>query len=674
MEYVLTLSKIKGDSMKDMVENVWNGLESFSSNNFTTFKLFENIHNDIGVANVTIKDLKQNDFKEEWKYVSQLLELLTKMIYGVYPDGPVGFDWSTNRIGSFLVKGFNFLVFDGCMDKKKSLMEKTFAVSKEEMINLLDVVYLYSIVDYRELIDNSTVQSIGMDTSFHVCFENVASSRNISMKEPKIFYDHVGETENVGILQESPCLQEKIPISCQTYCQWHKKVIENWNGRDFINTLRYGIPQRKLVMEKYHWEMNIAKELFGKENIVEIPNDIAPTSPIIFCYRKDVGYTGDDIGMHAKVCNDFFISPSDVGMVLTKNLDTKDVLKAIPNYEDLLEMNSDHRTSKGSKAKMKGGTLWSRITLVLDTNDLTHFSQTYPKQSSKGINTMQLQIHQSKEIANIIIGNSYDHLSEPITLVRGHEYHIDVFPYGQISTKAFKSLSQSQRKCNLESETGSNNIFKTYTQKNCKYSCHVRLASDKCGCKPWDFLSYSGDVPTECDAFGRSCFFRAVEVMKQSPKELCEHCLEECDYMRFRKVVTIDHGHTTTHGTGDYFDIGFDGRTIGNKAFEDLLYDHNETLIDQGLRRLYEAYIGGGVFNHSTGYVGQSYEELIIVHLQFKKPEINIISPKYSFFDMIGNFGGQFGLFEQVTGASFLGIINLVILLLKWIFSCNKHN
>ena len=652
--------------MKDMFDNVWNGLENFPSNNFTAFKLFENILYETELANLTIKDVKQNDFKGEWKYVNHLLELQTKMTHGVYPDGPIGFDWSTNRIGAFLVKGSNFLVLYGCMDKQKSLMEETFTVSKEEMINLLDVVHLYSIVDYRELIDSSTVD---LDNSFYTCFEHVASSRNLSMKEPKMFYDHVEATEDKGILQESPCLDEKVPTSCQTYCMWHKNVIEKWDGRDFINTLKYGIPQRKLVMEKYDLEMKMAEDLFGKDNIVEMPNDIAPTSPIIFCYRKDVGYTGDDIGMYAKVCNDFYITPSDVGMVLTKNLDTKNVLKVIPNYEDLLEINSDHRPSK---TKMQGGTLWSKMTLVLDTNDKTQFSQIYPKQSSKGIDRMQLQIHQSKELPNMIIGNSYDHLSEPITLVRGHEYHIDVFPYGQTSTKEFKSLSKSQRKCNLESETSPNGIFKTYTQKNCKYSCHVRLASEKCGCQPWDFLRHSDEVPIECDVFGRSCFFKAMEVMTQAPKELCEHCLDECDYIRFRKVLTKDHGHSTTHGSGDYFDLGFDGRTIGNKAFEDLLFDQNETLIDQGLRRLYEAMSGGESFLHSTGYAGQSYEELIIVHLQFKQPEINIISPKYSFFDMIGNFGGQFGLFEQVTGASFLGIINLVILLLKWIFSCNK--
>ena len=50
-------------------------------------------------------------------------------------------------------------------------------------------------------------------------------------------------------------------------------------------------------------------------------------------------------------------------------------------------------------------------------------------------------------------------------------------------------------------------------------------------------------------------------------------------------------------------------------------------------------------------------------------PTIHEITPKYTVGDMIGNFGGQFGLFEQVTGASFLGILNLMILLFKLMFS-----
>ena len=62
-----------------------------------------------------------------------------------------------------------------------------------------------------------------------------------------------------------------------------------------------------------------------------------------------------------------------------------------------------------------------------------------------------------------------------------------------------------------------------------------------------------------------------------------------------------------------------------------------------------------------------NYDEMIVVHLQFMQPEVNIISPKYTVFDMIGNFGGQFGLFEQVTGASFLGLINLLVLTIKFL-------
>ena len=59
------------------------------------------------------------------------------------------------------------------------------------------------------------------------------------------------------------------------------------------------------------------------------------------------------------------------------------------------------------------------------------------------------------------------------------------------------------------------------------------------------------------------------------------------------------------------------------------------------------------------------YFDFIIIHLRFLQPQIDIISPKYTVSDLIANFGGQFGLFEQVSGASFLGILNLIILIIK---------
>ena len=62
------------------------------------------------------------------------------------------------------------------------------------------------------------------------------------------------------------------------------------------------------------------------------------------------------------------------------------------------------------------------------------------------------------------------------------------------------------------------------------------------------------------------------------------------------------------------------------------------------------------------------FEDLVIVHFRFLKPEINIISPKYTTSDTFANFGGTFGIFAEITGCSFLGLLNILILVLKIIF------
>ena len=71
------------------------------------------------------------------------------------------------------------------------------------------------------------------------------------------------------------------------------------------------------------------------------------------------------------------------------------------------------------------------------------------------------------------------------------------------------------------------------------------------------------------------------------------------------------------------------------------------------------------------------FEDLVIVHFRFLKPEINIISPKYTTSDTFANFGGIFGIFAEITGCSFLGLLNILILVLKIIFcsyGCSKKS
>ena len=92
--------------------------------------------------------------------------------------------------------------------------------------------------------------------------------------------------------------------------------------------------------------------------------------------------------------------------------------------------------------------------------------------------------------------------------------------------------------------------------------------------------------------------------------------------------------------------------------------DPNQTLTDGGLKNAFDLlkmYTEDFEDMNAKG----KYFDFIIVHLRFLQPQIDIISPKYTVSDMIANFGGQFGLFEQVSGASFLGILNLIIILIK---------
>ena len=88
--------------------------------------------------------------------------------------------------------------------------------------------------------------------------------------------------------------------------------------------------------------------------------------------------------------------------------------------------------------------------------------------------------------------------------------------------------------------------------------------------------------------------------------------------------------------------------------------------MDQGLRNAIKALIDGtanGQFEED--YPVAKYQDLIVVHLRFLQPRINIVDTKYTLSDLIAGFGGKFGIFAQLTGWSFLGILNLIMIFVK---------
>ena len=101
----------------------------------------------------------------------------------------------------------------------------------------------------------------------------------------------------------------------------------------------------------------------------------------------------------------------------------------------------------------------------------------------------------------------------------------------------------------------------------------------------------------------------------------------------------------------------------GDKSFVEFFYDANDTFFDKGFYNTQDSIApkeGGSRYQRA-----KIYQNAIIVHLEFTKPEVEFVDVKYTLMDKISNFGGKFGIFAQLTGWSLIGIINLCIVLLK---------
>ena len=62
----------------------------------------------------------------------------------------------------------------------------------------------------------------------------------------------------------------------------------------------------------------------------------------------------------------------------------------------------------------------------------------------------------------------------------------------------------------------------------------------------------------------------------------------------------------------------------------------------------------------------------IIIHLRFLKPDMDYTDVIYTTWDKFANFGGNFGIFAEITGVTFLGVLNLFFLCSARVFELCK--
>ena len=608
-------------------------------------------------------------------------------------------DWiiENNRtdknLGSIFIKNLNLMMNNinditySCFGKKYfDQFHKLFTIPGQN-VSLIDIAYIYSLIDFNQLSKNTRFSKndkdeiwgpppslVSIKNSFLSCFKDVTNNDHGEIKNDFDFYEYLAFKKYSGT---SPCTKLEIQSQCTEYCNWHKRLFNALQKEEFLTIMRYALPQRKIILDPIlPYEQKLAEKLFGPKNLKTLTQKLAPSSMAVFCFRNDVGFLGDDLGVSEKVCDDFFPSPTDDGMCLTRSMDIKNVLHRNSYFDTIFEADEQPENEK-----MDSRSLWSKTSMVIFTDEINKLRQTYPQKMKTGVGEIQFQLHQSKELGSILASDN--DFTTSFTLTAGNEYYIRVAPTGQISTDGFRNLDIQQRNCLLDQEISKKSIFKKYSINNCIYECHVELSKDQCQCIPWDFIDTDSNIQDECDVFGRKCFFNAMEnLTRQFHTNHCDHCIKECDFVKFNKEITKEESLTKMINHGDVKGkyISYEsmlGNISGNKPLKEFIRDNDNIFADEGTKNIWNTFAKPEFSHHPKEHEYGTkrfdmYRDLIIIHLKFMQPQFNQIDVKQTTMDKFANFGGNFGIFAEITGVSFLGILNFLILFCKMLYS-SRH-
>ena len=546
-----------------------------------------------------------------------------------------------------------------------------FFMLPNDQLNIMAISHLYTMTDFGQLgrMNLFSFQNKyylgGVPTDFQNCFKNITNS----------YYEKEdnGEKETI-FMEQTPCSNLNSQDDCHTYCKWHKEfIIENdkLTRSELMYIMKHSLPQRKLEMTPLkEVGYSLAKKIFGSVEETIPSTELASMPLIIFCKNKQgEKWHGDDIGIDVKFCHDFYSTPTDNGLCLTKNLNFKSLVHLSGDFHETNEFND-----QDVPMKIQGDRLKSQATFVINTNARHPIAKTFSRSNKevdfgerfKELGEVKMQIHSTNELPQIEPNPSQRVDMDSLTLVRGKEYFITVTPLGQKVTEVFKELDFEQRECLTEKEIPHSSQLKVYTEQNCRHECKVNFAIGKCQCIPWDFPIATKKKADECDVFGRTCFFNVLKHTAFNADK-CPQCSNACEFMMYRKTMVKEKEFT---GESLFFETD-NFKNCPKKELCEYLSNVNGTIDPL---TWYERMLLKQGYNDWVDMKEQAeknFNDLIIVHVNFDAPEaeINILDLRYSFYDKLASLGGTIGLAEQITGASFLTLIHLIVLIIKAIFN-----
>ena len=621
---------------------------------------------------------------EELQSFFRLVILYTKVA-----ESPMAFDWSSDNAGTFFIKSLlalgKYWKFWEIISKEAMPLLHALFTLPEQRASLPDIAYLYSMTDFKvmnkKILDQKIEERYGSRTnlpelyspSILKCIQDMAEM--IEKETERTYFEETVEVEKSSV-SPAPCKEPNNTFpSCQEYCNWHKKFFKIISKAEFLTMMKYALPQRRQKLDHYGSEdQRLAKKIFKGSNVkTNLNYNMSSMTMMAFHHSRLKGFTGDKFETSDAILDiGFFPTPTNKGICLSRYLDINGIMKVNEDYSPILQPNVQKVNEK-----VEVGTSRSQLTLVFlpESSEEVEvgkpFKQAFPRSSTAKIDELELQLHDPKELADFLHTDL-----PPITLKGGYEYFIDVNHHVRKSEDGFKSLNLGQRNCLLEEENkDESSIFKTYKESNCKYECYVKLASEQCQCIPWDFM-HNKEKVEECDVFGRTCFYKAMKNPKDQIGALCPKCWNDCDFIRYKKYTSrkrslMVSGRFTPSSPSYYENDGY-GKCRGSKNFCEFLLDSNATFIEKGVKNFMNTIAGNDIYHDERALYPGLYSNLIILHLIFNEPEVDKVDTKYSELDYFASFGGNFGIFVEMTGCSFLGVLNFCILMVKLCCSFSK--
>ena len=128
---------------------------------------------------------------------------------------------------------------------------------------------------------------------------------------------------------------------------------------------------------------------------------------------------------------------------------------------------------------MKSASLKDSLHVVVENNmeEVERYEEDY--QSRKQPTKIQVSLHNPVEPADI--------RTSSFEIPLGHSTIVYITPKATEVDEDGKELTEFQRNCRLNQESGSLNIFKVYTKVGCLFECNLEHAMERCGCIPWNY-------------------------------------------------------------------------------------------------------------------------------------------------------------------------------------------